>query len=197
MKKLYLFVLLTFLSPHGAWAADLPRPAPAPGKLQIGTLFGANSFWPTGEAQPSAGGEFVLGLPHNLGVYGDGGWNRVWKFRMADDRSRESQGIDARTASASVNLYDLGGGLQWNIPNRTRIVPYFRAGLSWIHPTAVANVGAQSWDGNANRLAGTFGGGIRVHASRNFGVITDLRVFHGIDMPSMVRVSGGFFYQFR
>jgi hypothetical protein len=198
MQKLYLFVVLTSLSPHGAWAADLPRQAPAPVKAQIGTLFGANNFWQTGEAKPSAGGEFVLGLPHNLAAYGDGWWNRVWKFRVVDlDGSWESQGIDARTASALVNLYDLGGGLQWSIPNRTRIVPYFRAGLSWLHLTAIANVGGHSWDVNGNRLAGTFGGGIRVYASRNFGVITDLRVFHRTDIPSMVRVSGGLFYQFK
>ena len=198
MEKMYLFVLMTFLSLHGARAAELPSHALAPGKVQVGGLFGANNFRAMGETKPSAAGEFLLGLPHNLAAYGDGAWNRVFGYHVTfRDGSCESQGIDLCIARASVNFYDLGGGLQWSIPTRTRIVPYFRGGLSWIHLTGSAKVGAQSWDGYGNRLAGTFGSGIRVHVSRSFGVLADVRAFHGIDMPWLVRVSGGFFYQFR
>jgi hypothetical protein len=96
-----------------------------------------------------------------------------------------------------VNLYQFGGGLQWSIPNRSRIVPYVRGGLSCVHLTASAKVGAQSWSGYGNRLAGTFGGGARLHISRSFGVLADVRAYYGIDMPWLVRVSSGFFYQFK
>jgi hypothetical protein len=145
MEKMYLFVLMTFLSLHGARAAELPSHALAPGKVQVGSLFGANNFRAMGEIKPSAGGEFLLGLPHNFAAYGDSAWNRVFGYRATfRDGSCESQGIDLCIARASVNLYDLGGGLQWSIPNKTGIVPYFRGGLSWIHLTASAQVRAHS-----------------------------------------------------
>lgn len=198
MQKLNLIVLMTSLSLHGAGAADRSHYALAPGKVQISGLFGANRNEVRDETKPSARGEFLLGLPHSFAAYADGGWDHVIGFRLTfHDGSGESQGSDPLTARASADLYHFGGGLQWSIPTRSRVVPYLQGGLGWVHATGSAQVGAQSWSASRNHVAGTFGCGAKVHVSRNFGVLADLRLLKGHDMTGLVRVSGGFFYQFR
>ena len=223
MKRHLLFVLLLFLVPHGfavgadgeaarqstsqdtppEAAAQPPRDAPSrsqyalpKGKYQIGGLLGANRFWAMGFTKPSLGGEALYGLPHNLAVHGDGSWNRTFGYH-GWDFSGLCKGPGLCATSAAVNLYDLGGGLQWSIPNRTRVLPYFQGGPSWIHLGVSARVDGLLVEASGDRFAGSFGGGVRGHLTRKFGLLVDARVFRGIDMPWLVRVSGGFFYQFK
>lgn len=214
MKRLYFLVLLVLLSAYQITAygagdvtgqgagQDTPpmagRQVPAAkkltptilpsGRVQVGGLLGVNRFQVMGRAEPSAGGEILIGLPHNLAVYGDASWNRIFRFRAAGP---------ALNVSADVNLYDAGGGVLWSIPNRTRIVPYLRGGGSLIHLSAGARLGEQSFDSSANRFAGSFGGGARVHINKKFGLLGDVRAFRGINMLWLFRLSGGFFYQFK
>ncbi len=199
MQKMNLIVLTASLFLHAAGAADMSHYVLAPGEVQIGGLFGANRHEYRDETKPSARGEFLLGLPHSFAAYADGGWDHVIGFRLTFyDGGREEQGSDPVIARASADLYHFGGGLQWSIPTRSRIVPYLQGGLGWAHLTGSAQVGAQSWSVSRDRVAGTFGCGAKVHVSRNFGVLADVRIFHGgHDLPRLVRVSGGFFYQFK
>jgi hypothetical protein len=149
-----------------------------------------------GFTKPSFGGEVLYGLPHNLALLGDGSWNRTFGFHGADFSGLcKLPGFCA--ASAAVNVYDLGGGLQWSIPTRTPVVPYFRGGPSWIHLGVRARVDGVRVEASGDRFAGSFGGGVRVHLTRKFGLLVDARVFRGMDMPWLVRVSGGFSYQFK
>lgn len=191
-----------FLVPHGfavgagGEAAGLSPYALPKGGYQVGSLLGANRFWAMGFIKPSLGGEVLYGLPHNLAVYGDGSWNRAFGYHGWDSGGLcKWPGLCA--TSAAVNLYDLGGGLQWSIPNQSRVVPYFRVGPSWIHLDVGARVDGLLVEASGDRFAGSFGAGVRVHLTRRFGLLVDARVFRGIDMPWLVRVSGGFFYQFK
>jgi len=168
------------------------------GKVQVGILFGVNRFQVMGMAKPSAGGETLIGLPHNLAVHGDASWNRIFGLHGAGlAPSPQSPGIDSAYVGADVNLYDAGSGLLWSIPNRTRIVPYLRGGGSLIRLTVGVRLGEQSFSDSGNRFAGSFGGGARVHMTRESGLLVDLRAFRGIDMLWLVRCGGGFFYQFK
>lgn len=179
-------------------APELPEYALPKGKVQIGGLVGANRFWAMGFAKPSLGGEVLYGLPNNLAVYGEGSWNRVFGFHAWGFGGLcESPEFCIPDASAGVNVYDLGGGLQWSIPNRTRLVPYVRGGPSWIHLGVGVRVDGLHVEASGDRFAGSFGGGVRVHLARKVGLVVDVRAFRGIDMPWLVKVSGGFFYQFK
>ncbi len=175
--------------PGGELAATRQRPEqPAytlpPGKVQLGGRYGGSVFEDSGKVQESAGAEILVGLPKNFAVYGEGGWNH---------------GIEVRPLNLNLgrDFYDLGSGLQWSIPNRSRIVPYFRGGVGLIHLTASPTIGRWSYGDSGSRFARSLGAGVRVHLRDGYGFLVGLQSLDGPDLPSIVRTSFGFFYQFK
>ena len=164
---------------------DRNRYALLPGEVQVGGLFGASHLASgVGQTQGLIGGEVVVGLPHNFAVFGEGAWHSgidlgVWNVRLGTD------------------MYDLGTGIEWAIPNRTPIVPYLRAGVSLIHIDAQARFGPWRFWASGNKIAASFGGGATVHITDRYGFLFDIRGFDGSEMAGMVRTSIGFFYRFK
>jgi hypothetical protein len=164
---------------------DRNRYALLPGEVQVGGLFGASYLASgIGQTQGLIGGEVVVGLPHNFAVFGEGAWHSgldlgVWNIRLGTD------------------LFDLGTGIEWTVPNRTPLVPYLRAGVSLIHIDAQARFGPWKYWVSGNKIAASLGGGVTVHLNDNFGFLFDIRGFDGSGLPVMVRTSVGFFYRFK
>ncbi|MCP5119841.1 MAG: hypothetical protein GY953_54275 [bacterium] len=134
--------------------------------------------------QPSFGGELVVGLPHNLALFAEGTKHNsvdlgVWNLRLGTD------------------LYDLGGGVEWNIPNRTRVAPYLRGGVGLVHANARVRFRRHDLRVSGSNFAGNLGGGLRIHLRENYGFLVDVRAFQGPDLPWMARTSFGFFYRFK
>ncbi|MCP5116607.1 MAG: porin family protein [bacterium] len=163
---------------------ELPRYALPPGKVQLGGLYGGSVFQNSGKVQDSIGAQVLVGLRKNLAVYGEGAWNRGIE-------------VDPLKINLGSDFYDLGGGMQLSIPNRSRIVPYFRGGIGLIHLTDTPAFGRWSDGNSGSRFAGSLGAGVRVHLTDRYGFQVGLRGFDGPDVGSIVRTSVGFFYQFK
>ena len=164
--------------------SELPGYALPPGKVQVGGLYGGSVFQDDGKVQDSIGAQVLVGLRKNLAVYGEGAWNR---------------GIEPHPLRINLgaDFYDLGGGLQLSIPNRSRIVPYFRGGVGLVHLTATRAFGQWPHRKSGTQFGGSIGAGVRVHLTDRYGLLVELRGFDGPDVGSNVRTSAGFFYQFK
>lgn len=156
-----------------------------PGKVQLAGLVGG-SYLGAGvaETQGTVGGEVLVGLPHNFAFFAEGTRHNSINLGVLDLR-------------LGTDLYDFGGGVEWNIPNPSRIVPYFRAGVGLLHGRAEARFGRYRFGLSGSRFAGNFGGGVRIHLKERFGLLVDFRAFDGPDVPWMVKTSFGFFYRFQ
>ncbi len=155
-----------------------------PKKIEAGAFFGGNGFSATSQANPSLGGEAVLGLDHGFGLFGEGAWNRILGLK--------APGIEAKAA-----LYDLGGGMQWSPFHWGRFSPYLRGGLSWVHVGAGGRIGSIRIDGATNRLGANFGFGGRIYLAEHYGVLLDFRAVQGPQAAWLGRFSTGLFYHFK
>ncbi len=155
-----------------------------PKKIEAGAFFGRNGFSATNQANPSLGGEVVLGLDHGFGLFGEGAWNRILGLK--------APGIESKAA-----LYDLGGGTQWTPFHWGRFSPYLRGGLSWVHVGAGGRIGSIRVGGSTDRLGATLGFGGRIYVAEHYGVLLDFRAVQGPQAAWLARFSTGLFYHFK
>ena len=156
-----------------------------PGKVQLAGRFGGSYLHRgAGRVQPSFGGELVVGLPHNLALFAEG-------------TRHHSVDLGVRNLRLGADLYDLGGGVEWNIPNRTRVVPYLRGGAGLVHVNTRVGFHRHNFWASGSNFAGNLGVGLRIHLKENYGPLVDMRAFQGPDLPWMARTSFGFFYRFK
>jgi hypothetical protein len=169
-------------STHSQFGA--PKYLLPPKKIEIGAFFGGNVFSATSQANPSLGGEVVLGLGHGFGLLGEGTWNRILGLK--------APGIEAKAA-----LFDLGGGLQWSPFHRGRFSPHLRGGLSWVRVGAGGQIGSMKLDRSTDRVGGNFGFGGRIYLAEHYGVLLDFRAVQGPQAAWLGRFSTGLFYRFK
>ena len=164
---------------------EQPQYGLLPGQVQLAGRFGGSYLHRSGgQVQPSLGGELLVGLPKNLALFAEGTRHSsvelgVWNLKLGSD------------------LYDFGGGVEWNIPNRTRVTPYLRGGVGLVHVNSRLGFRQRELWVSGSNIAGSFGGGLRVHLREGYGLLVDLRAFQGPDLPWMTRTSFGFFYRFK
>lgn len=164
-------------------AVEWPEYTLPPGKIEIGGIVGANVLNLVPQANPSVGGEVVVGLSHGFGLVGETSWNRLLGLNLPDGR-------------VGAALYEAGGGLRWSPFRWNRLSPYVRAGASWVHVAVNASFGQREIGASTDRPGANLGFGARVYLSRRVGVVAD---FGAIQAGGgwLSRFSTGFFCQIR
>ena len=168
---------------------ETPDYALTAGGIELGGFGGLNVFKDTGQgAEPTLGGEFAVGLHRNFALYAEGAWNSVVAFKFSD----------VATTEVSASVWDVSGGVQVSVPNKTRVVPYFRAGPSLVVISARAKLGGATIASESlYEFATNLGGGAKVHINANLGVLVDIRGFRGPNVDWWGRATVGVFYQFK
>ena len=135
----------------------------------------------TGLLHSEEANEFVVG----------GDYTRVAARHLAIDAqldySRKSD------AGFTTNSYLLSAGPQYLIPTHSKIKPYVGAGAGVLHEST----GAEGWGAaSVDKFAVEVGGGIRVDATKRWGLNPEFKVIKAMDFPVFERATFGVFYRF-
>jgi len=120
---------------------------------------------------PGLASGLEVGVHKYLGIFGSLDW-------IQQNRHASSCYRGCVSVSRKDNLYTLGAGLQVMASNRSRLVPYARVGMGYLHGTESVSIGGGIVSGYASDTSGApalmAGGGLRTYLGRNFGL--DVRV---------------------
>jgi hypothetical protein len=150
---------------------------------------GANRFY------PALKGGVEIGVHKYLAVFGEGGWAHT-----SGSASSCYYGYCA-SASARLNYYELGGGLEVVGTNRSRFVPYGKFGAAYVGASAAVNVrGVVGYRGTgyASAPAALAGGGLRAYINHHVGINTQvsfLRTLGNYGGSTIIVPTVGVFFQ--
>ena len=169
--------------------------------FQLGTVGGTARFGVMHETgmngiHPAIEGGFDIGLHKYLGLFGQGGWSHL------SGNASACYGYYCASASAKVNYYELGGGLEVVGTNHSRVVPYGKFGAAYVGATAkgyvVSGGYSASGSGYASAPAILFGGGVRAYINHHFGLdagVTALRTVGNYGGSTILAPTVGVFFQ--
>jgi hypothetical protein len=132
---------------------------------QLGTVVGfggAGLTYSSGMTgvHPGFGGGFEIGLHRYLGVFGEGGYNR-----MLNEKVTGCYLASCLSVNAKASLVHAAGGIEVIGSNHSRVVPFGKFGMGYGHASgSVMGFGASN---GAPAIA--FGGGVRAYINTHFG----------------------------
>lgn len=184
MKKLLTVVVFLLALSLSLAAESLP----AAGSVDVGG-FGGVAFLPNGiGAKPVVGTSVGVAIHPIITGFGEFAYTPA---------ANQTEYIYGYRVSAKAKLYDLFGGLRFNIPTGTRVVPYGVFNVGMVRASAKASAAGLSYSESESRFAMGIGGGVQTYLTQALGIRGDARVIKGVDMRTYGRATFGLFFQSR
>jgi hypothetical protein len=148
-----------------------------------------------GGLHPALKGGVEIGVHKYLAIFGEGGWSH------ASGNASSCYGYYCASASATLNYYQLGGGLEVVGTNHSRFVPYGKIGAAYVGAGARVNLSgvySGSGSGYASAPAAVAGGGLRAYINHHVGIDTQvsfLRTLGNYGGSTIIAPTVGVFFQ--
>ena len=139
-----------------------------------------------GGTDPVGGLKIRGGLSRYLSGYGEFTYSRtrndVFLFR-------------GNNGELQASLIDLNAGLEAHASG-LRLAPYGFSGIGLVRAGSSAEVLGQKAESSVNKVAGSFGGGVRFFVNRHWGFSAEVKAVKPMDIKWIQRYAAGIFLSF-